>query len=482
MWDTDNKFLNGPFTPWHEETEAFDLEVVGEIPSDLDGALFRTGSNAKFKPRNVDRYHWFEGDGMVYAVYLRDGKAAYRNKWVMTDALKVEIDAGEAIYSGFVNGGTIPALPDGAPPMKNLPNTNVGVLADRLLVFFEGGLPHQMNPETLETYGTYDFRGDVPATCTAHYKIDPATGNILFYSYMGQNVTWYEADIHGKVLDQHHFTVKAPSMFHDFAVSENYAIFFVTPALFLVENVMVGQPGLVWDPAATDHGVEIVTMHRTTHEVRTYRIDDTFFPTHFFNAYEKNGKIHIEAPMIKERFGTPIERVERPVDSHEWFLGATPWQWTIDLATGTVAHGATSHIAGEFPAINPTKVGREHRFGYYVTTRGLQADTMSDGLAKTDLAKETVTVVDGLDSLTNPSEPIFVPRVGSESEDDGYLLSVWWNRETELSELCIYSTEDFSRTPVARIKLPGRVPFGFHGSWSDRSAIEESLSVLSHEI
>jgi carotenoid cleavage dioxygenase-like enzyme len=45
MWDTDNKFLNGPFTPWHEETEAFDLEVIGTIPEDLDGALFRTGSN-----------------------------------------------------------------------------------------------------------------------------------------------------------------------------------------------------------------------------------------------------------------------------------------------------------------------------------------------------------------------------------------------------------------------------------------------------
>ena len=106
MWETDNKFLNGPFTPWHEETEAFDLEVIGKIPDDLDGALFRTGSNPKFKPRNTDRYHWFEGDGMVYATYLRDGKAAYRNKWVMTDALKVEMEAGEAVYSGFVNGGT----------------------------------------------------------------------------------------------------------------------------------------------------------------------------------------------------------------------------------------------------------------------------------------------------------------------------------------------------------------------------------------
>lgn len=481
MWETDNKFLNGPFTPWHEETDAYDLEVIGQIPADLDGALFRTGSNPKFKPRNTDRYHWFEGDGMVYAVYLRDGKAAYRNRYVMTDALKVEIEAGEAVYSGFVNGGTTPALPAGAPPMKNVPNTNVGVLADRLLVFFEGGLPHQMNPQSLETFGTYDFNGDVPFTCTAHYKIDPDTGNMLFYSYMGNQITWYEADAHGQILDSHSFSTSAPSMFHDFAVSKNYAIFFVTPGLFLAPNIGQGKPGLVWDPTATNDGVEIVTMHRTTHEVRTYRVDETFFPTHFFNAYEKGTELVIEAPRIKERFGTPADRITRPVDSHEWFMNAIPWRWTINTATGTVSNNPTSHTAGEFPAINPNKVGLEHKFGYFVTTRGLAADTMSDGLAKTDLDKQTVTIIEGLEDLTNPSEPIFVPRAGGANEDDGYLLSIWWNRQTELSELCIYDTAEFGATPLARIKLPGRVPFGFHGSWSGRDRIEESLQVLATE-
>ncbi|MDR7329871.1 carotenoid oxygenase family protein [Corynebacterium guangdongense] len=481
MWATDNKFLNGPFTPWHEETEAFDLEIIGQIPDDLDGALFRTGSNPRFKPRNTDRYHWFEGDGMVYAVYLRDGKAAYRNKYVMTDALKIEMDAGEAIYSGFVNGGTAPALPEGAPPMKNVPNTNVGVLADRLLVFFEGGLPHQMNPETLSTHGTYDFNGEVPYTCTAHYKLDPDTGNMLFYAYQGNHVTWYEADSHGKIVDTFAFDTRAPSMFHDFAVSKNYAIFFVTPSLFLGPNIPQGKPGVVWDPSATDGGVEIVAMHRTTHKVTTFRMEEAFFATHFFNAYEKGSKIIVEAPRMANHFGTPVERLGTPLHSHEWFDDAIPWRWELDTSTGAVTNQPISHIAGEFPQINPKKTGLEHSFGYFVTTRGVAADTMSDGLAKADLKRETVTVIEGLNDLTNPSEPIFVPREGSEDEEAGYLLSIWWNRATKLSELCIYSTEDFTRTPLARIKLPGRVPFGFHGSWSGRDRIEESLQVLAAE-
>ena len=49
-WATDNKFLNGPFTPWLEQSEAYDLEVVGQIPADLAGALFRVSSNPRFQP------------------------------------------------------------------------------------------------------------------------------------------------------------------------------------------------------------------------------------------------------------------------------------------------------------------------------------------------------------------------------------------------------------------------------------------------
>lgn len=79
-WNTSNKFLNGPFAPWHEETEAFDLEVIGKLPDDLAGALFRIADNPRFEPLDTDRYHWWEGDGGVAGTYIRDGKASFRMK------------------------------------------------------------------------------------------------------------------------------------------------------------------------------------------------------------------------------------------------------------------------------------------------------------------------------------------------------------------------------------------------------------------
>jgi len=77
----DDPFLRGNYAPWLMEGEIHNLVVEGEIPRDLDGTLFRNGPNPQFAPRG--RYHWFDGDGMIHAFTIRDGKAHYRNRWAI---------------------------------------------------------------------------------------------------------------------------------------------------------------------------------------------------------------------------------------------------------------------------------------------------------------------------------------------------------------------------------------------------------------
>src|SRR3982751_4074141 len=45
-----NPYLAGNFAPVRSEDD-FDLEVEGEIPAGMRGALFRTGPNPQFEPR-----------------------------------------------------------------------------------------------------------------------------------------------------------------------------------------------------------------------------------------------------------------------------------------------------------------------------------------------------------------------------------------------------------------------------------------------
>jgi carotenoid cleavage dioxygenase len=65
----------------------------------------------------------------------------------------------------------------------------------------------------------------------------------------------------------------------------------------------------------------------------------------------------------------------------------------------------------------------------------------------------------------SPGEPIFVPRDGATSEDDGYIMAVWWDPKRNTSEMVIQAAQDFEAKPLARILLDHRVPLGFHGNW-----------------
>ena len=97
----ENPYLHGPYTPVVSEITAVDLKVTeGEIPGDLYGAYMRNGPNPIFEPRGD--YHWFDGDGMVHGVYLRDGRASYIRKWVKTRALHDEIAQGKVELSGIM--------------------------------------------------------------------------------------------------------------------------------------------------------------------------------------------------------------------------------------------------------------------------------------------------------------------------------------------------------------------------------------------
>ena len=145
MYDSDNPFLNGNYAPWREEGEAYDLEIEGELPRELNGALYRIGPNPHFKP--AGRYHWFDGDGMVHAFILRGGRAAYRNRYVRTEGLKAEMKAGRALFGGLIEQPR--EMPPDLPPFKNAANTNIIGFNNRLLALWEAG---RITPRIDATY------------------------------------------------------------------------------------------------------------------------------------------------------------------------------------------------------------------------------------------------------------------------------------------------------------------------------------------
>ena len=65
-----------------------------------------------------------------------------------------------------------------------------------------------------------------------------------------------------------------------------------------------------------------------------------------------------------------------------------------------------------------------------------------------------------------------MPAGPAAGEDEGWLLAVVYDEASDGSELLVVDATDFTGPEVARVQLPQRVPFGFHGSWVGDDELE----------
>ena len=63
-------------------------------------------------------------------------------------------------------------------------------------------------------------------------------------------------------------------------------------------------------------------------------------------------------------------------------------------------------------------------------------------------------------------------------EDDGYLMTYVHDEKKGQSECVIYSAKTMSSQPLARIMLPQRVPYGFHGEFVTEAELASQVSSL----
>ena len=65
-----------------------------------------------------------------------------------------------------------------------------------------------------------------------------------------------------------------------------------------------------------------------------------------------------------------------------------------------------------------------------------------------------------------PGEAVFVPSTsGPADESSGWYIGYVYDSARDGSDLVILDASDFAGKAVARINLPQRVPYGFHGNW-----------------
>lgn len=167
--------------PSRIEGDVENLEVTGQIPTDIEGTFFRIQPDHRFPPIfQSDIY--FNGDGNVTAIRIANGTAHFKQRYVHTDRYEAESKSGKSLFGRYRNPYSDNEAVKGV--IRTAANTNIFFWRGMLLATKEDGPPYAIDPETLETAGRYDFEGQVLSpTFTAHPKFDPKTGEMVCYGY-----------------------------------------------------------------------------------------------------------------------------------------------------------------------------------------------------------------------------------------------------------------------------------------------------------
>jgi carotenoid cleavage dioxygenase-like enzyme len=443
------------------ESDASFLKVTGELPRELNGTLYRNGPNPQFDSPGA---HWFVGDGMLHAFHLENGRASYRNRWVRTPKWQAEHDAGRALFTGF--GRKLPDAPSSVTD-GGVANTNIVFHAGKLLALEEAHLPTEIEPGTLKTRGYQDFGGGLHGPFTAHPKIDPATGEMVFFGYnasgpMTPTLCFGSISASGAVTRFDRFEAPYASMVHDFIVTENHLLFPVLPISGSLTRAMQGGPAYAWEP---EKGAYVGVMKRNgaAKDITWFRGQNCYV-FHVMNAWEDGSRIIAdvmqfeEAPLFPHPDGSPTD----PAKSR-----ARLCRWTFDLAGNTDRFSQTylDDLTGEFPRIDDRRAGLRSNHGWYACTRpdmpvfgGLAGIAHVDGKG----ARRGHYLLPAGDTI---SEPVFVARADDSPEGDGWLLAVVWRARDNCSDLAVFSATDVAAGPLALVHLGHRVPDGFHGNW-----------------
>jgi carotenoid cleavage dioxygenase-like enzyme len=422
------------------ECDAPFLKVTGELPRELNGTLYRNGPNPQFE---VSGAHWFVGDGMLHAFHLENGRASYRNRWVRTPKWQAEHDAGRALFGGF--GRKLPDAPASTPADGGVANTNIIFHAGRLLALEEGHLPTEIEPGTLKRTGYCDYNGAIAGPFTAHPKIDPKTGELVFFGYNAAGpltpaLSFGSVNTSGVVTRFDRFEAPYASMVHDFIVTENHLLFPILPITGSMERAMRGKPPYAWEP---EKGAYVGVMKRngSAKDITWFRAENCYV-FHVMNAWEEGGRIIAESR-------------------------ARHCRWTFDLAGNTDRFTQTylDDLTGEFPRIDDRRAGFASHHGWYACANpdlpmfgALSGIVHVDGKGKR-LGNYLLPAGDTI------SEPVFVERGSEAAEGDGWLLAVVWRARENRSDLAVFNAQDIEAGPVTLVYLGHRVPDGFHGNW-----------------
>ncbi|WP_225730180.1 MULTISPECIES: carotenoid oxygenase family protein [unclassified Nocardia] len=450
-------YLTGLWEPVTDEIDAVRLEVIGALPKALTGRYFRNGPNAK--PGTTYDHAW-SAPGMLHGIRIADGQAQwYRNRWIRTSFLENPIDGGQQAD---------------AKDLTNH-NCNPGVLhhGGKIFTTADAGLPYEIGPE-MNTVGACDFGNRLHTPMNTHPKVDPVTGELHFIGATRTTtpyLTYHVLSPDNRLVRTEVIDIPEPAQQHDMGITEHYIIFYDHSVLTDATMKSYTTAPFSWSDTKPAR-IGVMPRGGTSADVIWFAIEPTFV-LHTANAHEDaQGRVVVEINRVtRENWDLGFARLggaskaKGALDMRNPVPESYLHRWVLDPKTGKVVSSQQlDDRAIEFPTINNDHVGRDHRYVYSVAYPRHDSRDNSYSIVKYDVVTGTNQALSFSDSAV-PGEADFAAAPDGTGEDEGWLISLIHPVNGDPAELWVMEATDITGTPVARVKLPRRVPYGFHANW-----------------
>ncbi|CAM0954752.1 unnamed protein product [Alopecurus aequalis] len=220
-----------------------------------------------------------------------------------------------------------------------------------------------------------------------------------------------------------------------------------------------------------------------------------FCTIHLVNCFEEDDEVIVRGFHVPSSIITGPRLINKTEETTNKGLNeeySRLYEWRLNLKTRTIAckYLTGTEVALEFPVINDKYVGLCNKYAYAQVVDSPASFAGGPGTVRPkfggfakifldergdettrDKVKEDLIKVDyhHLDRNQFCSGATFVPKVNGANEDDGWIISYVHDEGTNKSEVHIINTRRFGRGPIAKITLPQRVPYGFHGAFISKS-------------
>lgn len=465
------------FTSLETETDPIALEVRGELPAWLSGALLRTGPcRFEFGGRPVN--HWFDGLGMLHRFAFAGGEVRYNSRFLRTKAYAAAERTGRMGYAEFATD-----------PCRSLfkrimtffmkeasdnANISVDVLAGTPVALGEATLPIRFDPETLATLGVDDRSAPVSGQLTtAHPHHDTGRGrDYSSFVLFGRKSVYRLVEIdartgEAKVLAD--MPAAEPAYMHSFGMSGDHLIlaefpFVVNPLRLLLS----GKPFICnykWRP---ERGLKFHIVPKAGGGRSAVATGEAAFAFHHVNAFEDGDAVLVDMVTHRDASAIGALYLDRLREGSQPEPETRLTRYRVPLDGGEATSWTLSDESIELPRFNYGRAGRPYAYAYALSNRG-PGDFMGR-IVKLDLDRRQT--LDWQEERCYPSEPVFVAAPGAEREDEGVILSVVLDAARGTSFLLVLDAADMAE--VGRAEVPHHIPFGFHGNWFGQARAERA--------